>query len=79
LNHGFGIWYCIDPWIRDPGWGKNLYPDQGSGKNIPDHISENLEQFLGLKILKFWDPGWKNLDAGSGINIPDPQTLMEHP
>ncbi len=81
----------FDPWIRDPGWGKNLDPDQGSGKNIPDHISENLEQFLGLKILKFfdadpdrnrdpgsvrsriWDPGWKNLDPGSGINIPDPQ------
>ncbi len=20
-----------------------------------------------------WDPGWKNLDPGYGINIPDPQ------
>ncbi len=75
-------------WPQDRG--KNLDPDPGSGKNIPDHISVNLEQFLGLKILKFfdadpdrnrdpgsvrswiWDPGWKNLDPGSGINIPDP-------
>jgi hypothetical protein len=41
--------------------------------NIPDHISESLEKFFGLKILKFFDadpgsviflaldPGWKNL------------------
>ncbi len=43
--------------------------------------------FFGLKILKFFDadpdprsgilltrdPGWKNSDPGSGINIPDPQ------
>jgi hypothetical protein len=48
--------------------------------NDPDHISESLETiFLGLK-LKFFDadPGsmirdGKNLDPGSGINIPDPQ------
>jgi hypothetical protein len=30
--------------------------------NIPDHISENLEQFLGLKIPKFFDA-----DPGSGV------------
>jgi hypothetical protein len=28
-------------------------PRSGSGMNIPDHISESLEQFFGLKILKF--------------------------
>jgi hypothetical protein len=46
----------------------------GSGLNIPDHISESLEPYFGLKILKFFDvypdpgsgifltldPGWKN-------------------
>jgi hypothetical protein len=48
----------------------------GSEMNIPDHISKSLEQFLGLKILKFFDgdpgsgifltqdPGWKNSDPG---------------
>jgi hypothetical protein len=40
----------------------------GSGMNIPDHISESLETFFGVKILKFFDA-----DLGSGINIPDPQ------
>jgi hypothetical protein len=30
------------------------------------------EIFLTLGIR---GPGWKNLDPGSGINIPDPQTL----
>jgi hypothetical protein len=56
--------------------------------NIPDHISESLKPFFGLKILKFFDEnpdpaGIRNLfDPGSGmekfgpgsrINIPDPQ------
>ncbi len=42
------------------------------------------KQFLGLKYLNSWcgsgsgifltlDPGWKNLDPGSGISIPDPK------
>jgi hypothetical protein len=58
----------------------------GSGMNNPDHISESLET-NGLKYLKFFDadpgswmekiiirdPGWKNSDPGSGINILDPQ------
>jgi hypothetical protein len=53
----------------------------------PDHISESLETIFWVKILKFFyadpesknsDPGFrvrdgKNLDLGSGINIPDPQ------
>jgi hypothetical protein len=45
--------------------------------NISDHISESLETFFWFKILKLFDadpdPGWKILDPGSGINIPDPQ------
>jgi hypothetical protein len=32
--------------------------------NIPDHISESLETFFRLKILKFFDA---DLDPGSGI------------
>jgi hypothetical protein len=36
----------------------------GTGTNIPDHISESLEKFVGLKILKFFDV---DPDPGSGI------------
>jgi hypothetical protein len=55
--------------IRDPSWVMN----------IPDHISESFETIFGLKILKFFDadPGWKNSDPGSGINIPDPQHCQQ--
>jgi hypothetical protein len=54
----------FNPWIpdRDLGWGINS--DPGSGMNIPDHFSESLETFLGLKILKFFD---SVPDPGSGI------------
>ncbi len=34
----------------------------GSGRNIPDRISESLETFFGLEILKLFDA-----DPGSGI------------
>jgi hypothetical protein len=58
---------------------------------IPDHISESLETICGLKILKFFDayldprsfgpwirdPGWKNTDPGSGMNVLDPQQNQE--
>ncbi len=27
----------------------------GSGMNNPDHISESIETFFGVKILKFFD------------------------
>ncbi len=37
----------------DPGWVRNRYPDPGSGMNIFDHISENLEQYFWVKIFKF--------------------------
>ncbi len=66
---------AFDPWIRDPGWVKNQDPDPGSGfgMNNPDHISESLETFFWVKILKFFDadPGWEKF--GSGISSPDPQ------
>ncbi len=55
--------------------------------NNPDHIIKSLESIFWVKILKFFDadPGsWgknsdpgsgmeKNLNPGSGINIPDTQ------
>ncbi len=67
----------------DPGSGAFLTPGSGMGKksrsgsgmNIPDHISESLEQNFGLKIRKFFDadprsgiflaldPGWKKSDS----------------
>jgi hypothetical protein len=68
----------------DPGW-VGIKSGSGSGMNNPDHISESLETFFGVKILKFFDadPGsrmekirirdGKNSDQGSGITIPDPQ------
>ncbi len=43
----------------DPGWNKF-----GSGK-------ENTR----IRERKYSDPGWKNSDSESGINIQDPQTL----
>jgi hypothetical protein len=56
--------------------------ESGSRLNNPDHISESLETiFLGLKylnsLMRIWDG--KNSDPGSGINIPDPQTLLKIP
>jgi hypothetical protein len=65
--------------------GKNPDPNPRFGMNIQDHFSESLETVLWVKILLcesgsgirdlfepwIWDPGWKNLDLGSGINILD--------
>jgi len=82
---GFGIRRLFDR--RNPGWVK--YLGSGSGMNNPDHISESLETVFSVKILKFFDavPGsgmekiWirdgKNLDPGSGINIPNPQHCLQ--
>ncbi len=70
----------FDPWIRDPGWVTYQDPGYGSGMNNQDHISECLETFFWVKILKFFDadPGWKKF--GSGMKKgqirdkhPDPQ------
>jgi hypothetical protein len=56
--------------------------------NIPNHISEHLEKFFWVKILKFFDADldpeslwpWirdgKKSDPGSGINVPDPQHCL---
>jgi hypothetical protein len=41
--------------IHDPGWGKYLDPDAGSGMNIPDHFSGCSETIFWIKILKFFD------------------------
>jgi hypothetical protein len=86
---GSGIWCLFDPWIRDPGWAKSQDPDQGSGMNNPDHISQSSETIFWVKIRKFYDadPGSRSMmdKIGSGIqdgkksdpesrkNIPDPQ------
>ncbi len=67
-------WIKMNPVIRDGE--KNQDPDPGSGPG-------RTYRFVGLKILKFFvadpdprsgivftmDPGWKNSDPGSGINI----------
>jgi len=55
----------------------------GSGMNILDHISEGLEKFFWVKILKILvvdpdpgivlTPGSGMEKFGSGINIPDSQ------
>ncbi len=59
--------------------------------NIPDHISESLETIFWVKILKLFDvdpdpesfrpwirnPGRKNSDPGSDINITDPQHWLK--
>jgi hypothetical protein len=68
--------------IRDPGWVKNQDPDPGSGSgiNILDHISENLETIFWVKrqiflmqirIRNLFDPGTEIRDGKS--EIPDPQ------
>jgi hypothetical protein len=68
----------------DPRGGKI---GSGSGMNIQDNFSESYEIVFGFYILKLFyadpdpgsgifltlDPGWKNWDPESGINIPDPQ------
>jgi hypothetical protein len=42
--------------------------------NNPDHISESLEPFFGLKylnsLMRIRDPEWKNSDPGSEIRNP---------
>jgi hypothetical protein len=66
----------------DPRFGAFLTPESGiregrksgSGFGIRDEQPGSyfleLTHHLGVKILKFEDPGWKKV--GSGINFPDP-------
>jgi hypothetical protein len=67
-------------WPLDPESGMGKKSGSGSVMNNPDHISEGLETFFGLKyfnsLLRIRDvknsyPGWKK--CGFGIKIPDPQ------
>jgi hypothetical protein len=78
-DSGSGIRSFFDPWVRVPGSGMGKKSRFGTpDKQIPDHISESLVTFGGLKILKLFvtypypvsgaflilDPGWKNSDSG---------------
>jgi hypothetical protein len=49
----------------------------GSGMNNPDHISESLETFFGVKILKFFDadPGCNKFRSGIRDKHPGSATL----
>jgi hypothetical protein len=61
------------------GSGMGKKSGSGSGMNTPDHISGSLEQFFGVKILKFFDAGpesflpWirdgKNSDPGYSATL----------
>jgi hypothetical protein len=66
-------------WIRIRNTGIREGKKTGSGTNNPDHISESLENFFGLKYLNSFsrirDPGWEKF--GSGITIPDPQHWLK--
>jgi hypothetical protein len=50
----------------------------GSGMNNPDHISESLQKFFWVKILKFFnaDPGWKKFESGIRDKNPGSATLL---
>ncbi len=51
--------------------GKKSRFGSGSGMNAPDHISESLETFFGLKVLKFF---YADPDLGPRIqNLLDPE------
>jgi hypothetical protein len=63
--------------------GKNQdpIPGSGTGMHIQDLISDSLETFFWVKILKFFDayadPGiFLTLDPGSGIKIADLQHCL---
>jgi hypothetical protein len=59
----------------DPGLEKIRIRDEH-----PRLFIQKLKTFFGLRTLKSGseifltlDPGWKNSNPGSGVNIPDPQ------
>jgi hypothetical protein len=65
--------------------GKKSISGSGSGTNIPDHISESLEHFFGLKnlnsLVQIWNlfgPGSGIEKFGSGMFIPDLQHCKKH-
>jgi hypothetical protein len=62
----------------DPGSGMEKFRIQDGKIRIWDPriiFPRPWKQFFGLKYLNSFDvdPGWKNSDPGSGINIRDPQ------
>jgi hypothetical protein len=67
----------LDPWIRDPGWGKK----SGSGSGIQNEhprsffreLRNNMNSFVRIRIQDLLDPGSGMEKFGSEINIPDPQ------
>jgi hypothetical protein len=78
--------------VADPEFGAFLTPGSGMGKisgsgmNIPDHISESLNNHFWVKIIIFFDadPGFGmekirigDPGCGSGINIPDPKHCLQ--
>jgi hypothetical protein len=40
---------------------------------VLESLAEEDEEVVATWYLFDLDPGWTNLDPGSGINIPDPQ------
>ncbi len=48
--------------------------DPGSGMNISDDVTESLENFFGVKILKFFDA---DPDPGSEIFLTLDPSRME--
>ena len=63
----------------DPRSGAFLTPGSGMGRKS---ASGSGNRFFGLKylnsLMRIRDPGWRQSDPGSGINIPDPQHWI-HP
>ncbi len=71
--------------VADPGSGASLTPvtgwdgkhqDPESEMNIQDHFFKKLRNRCGSgipRVVLTLDPGWKNSNQGSGINIPYPQ------
>ncbi len=64
---GSGAFLTPGSGTRNLGWGKiriRIRDQDLSGRNNPDHISENLETMFWVKILKFF---WRIRDQGSGM------------
>jgi hypothetical protein len=57
LDAGSGIRCLFNPWIRDPVYAKHQDPDPGSGSGInpTSYFLELGNNFVGLKILEFYD------------------------
>ncbi len=67
-NPRSGIQCLFDPWIRDEQPGSYFR----ELRNNTWYLNSFIRIRDGKKLFR--DPGWKKF--GSGINIPDPQTLF---